>query len=495
MNRFFPEYLPEGIKQDIKETESHIKRRINAWNTARSNFSEEIVMRQLMKPLDEILQNWDEMSVEFPGKDKIERESGLAELVRRRAEVIKAQIDSMTPADMRLTLENLAKMEKYGEILSKMLMDSTDMRDPEKQKKFAWVERGLRYVMGIPGVGHSSVDANKEDIHKDIAKALENPPKHTDEPQPAFSYACTLLAFASPKQRREIVELALKGEKDPKKQKDLIKRLNEMGAVSPMEADEFLKGKFDEKELTKMGEDWENTYDFLKRAKYLTEESYGAKNMANEMFTLTNALKTFGYVAGSLTVLLNGICHWSDIKKDPMSFFKIKQVWIGAAEIGAAAIADSDKTVSEIVADKGTTESWDYKKSLDGIYSVVSASPRGWKAVLEEDGYLGVKALGEFVAKYSKNEKDLKEKDATLENFKEFLTEESRKDSKKDYGKILGKLIKIEETEKTGGMSETRFKKLAMAFSKLNIVGDGEQARKTNVERLEEAQGKETKKT
>lgn len=492
MNRFYPEYLPEEVRKDIKETESHVKRKINAWHTDRSNFSEEIVMRQLMKPLDEILQNWDERAVEFPGKDKVERERGLAALVKRRAIVIKDQIDSMTPADMRLTLENLAKMEKYGEMFSEMLMVSTDMRDPEKQKEFAWVENALRYVMVHPGVGHSSVDANKSEVHKAIAKALKSYPSATDEPQPAFSYACTLLAFASPKQRREIVELALKEEKDPKK---FIKRLNEMGAVSPLEADEFLKEKFDETELTEMGKAWEDKYDFLKRAKYLTEESYGAKNMANEMFTLSNALITFGYVAGSLTVLLNGICHWTDIKEDPMNFFKIKQVPIGAAGIVAAAIADSDKTVSEIVAGKDTMATWDDKKSLDGIYSVVSASPRGWKALLEEDNYLGVKAMGEFVAKYSKNPKDLKEKDATLENFKEFLTEESRKDSKKDYGKILEKTKKIEETESSVDMSETRFKKLAMAFSKLDIVGDSDQARKTYVSKLKKAQGKETKET
>lgn len=483
MARFYPEHLPEDVKDTIKETVSHVKGKMDAWHTDRSNFAESVVMDQIMEPLDSVLENWDTLLQDFESKDKIHGQANLTELVRKRAEVIKGLLDSMTPDDMRLTLENLAKMETYGEKFAEILM--------EERPQFAWVKNALRYVIGLPAAGHNGAAGHNEPVVQgQIAAALINPPASDADPlkNPEFSYACTLLAFANPKQRKEIVAKALTVEKNPK---ELISRLNQMGAVSPLEAEEFLdEGAFSDPEIEEMGKLWEEKYDFTKRAKYISEESYGAKNMANEMFTLTNLAKVFGYVAGSLTVLLNGITHWQQIKDDPTYIARIPQVWIGVGEIAAASYADSDRTLGEILADKSTLDSWNHKKSVDGLLSVVSASPRGWKKMLEGNGHLGVKVLAEFVGKYSKGEKDLKEKDATLENFKKFLAERNSVDPTKGYASILEELEKIEGAEVSSGISNTRFKKLAMAFSKLEISHPDQPAIDTYTASLDEAQGK-----
>jgi len=240
-------------------------------------------------------------------------------------------------------------------------------------KQIRYIITGIAVILLLfsPAFTHA-----QEDVQKNIANALKNPPATTAEPEPAFSYACTLLGFAKPEQRRAIVTLALNDEEiktSPEKRKTLITRLNDMGTISPLEAEEFLPDIFSDIEIQKMGELWEEKYDLIKRAKHLSEESYGAKNMANEMFTLTNIAKTFGYVAGSLTVLLNGICNWKAIKEDPSSFFRIPQVWFGVGEIAAASYADSDRKMGEILADKSTLDTWNRTKSLDGLLAVVSA--------------------------------------------------------------------------------------------------------------------------
>jgi len=236
---------------------------------------------------------------------------------------------------------------------------------------------------------------------------------------------------------------------------------------------------------------WEEKYDYIKRAQYLMGESYGAKNMANEMLTLKNVLTTFGYIAGSMTILLNGICNWKKIKEDPSYIAKIPQVWIGVGEIAAATFADSDKTLGEIVAGKDTIESWDIKKSQDGILSVVSASPRGWKTMLEGDQNFGVIALSEFVNSKLDSNENLQEKEATVAKFKEFLKFQESQNPGKNYDKILAQLEAIEGKENPETTS-TRFRKLTMAFSKLKIGGDT--AVETYQENLAIAQGKESPK-
>lgn len=234
---------------------------------------------------------------------------------------------------------------------------------------------------------------------------------------------------------------------------------------------------------------WEEKYDYIKRAKHLVGESYGAKNMANEMLTFSNILKTFGYVAGTMTVLLNGICNWKKIKENPSEFVKIPQVWIGVSEFAIASYMDSDKNFNEIASGKDSVESWDAKKSMDGLLSVVSASPRGWKAMLDDDQNFGVRTLGEFVAAKSDGNQELKTKEATVENFKGFLKTQETENPDKNYDKILAQVESIEKSEGNLETTNTRFLKLTSAFSKLKIVGNGDQALETYKTSLAIAKG------
>ncbi|MFA7686036.1 MAG: hypothetical protein WCX95_04525, partial [Candidatus Gracilibacteria bacterium] len=199
MTRYYSEQLPEDVKNTIQDTVSHVKGKMDAWHTDRSKFAEDMVIGHLLKPLDEVLMNWEGMVQEFTDKsekkDRGEAIDQLVKLVRERSEVITSYMNSMTPADMRLTVENLAKMEQYGHKFSELLTLTTSKEGTEKEK-FAWVEGALRYVMGLPGEGQSTVSANEGKVHGDIAKALENPLGPKDTPEPNFSYGCTLLAFA-----------------------------------------------------------------------------------------------------------------------------------------------------------------------------------------------------------------------------------------------------------------------------------------------------------
>ncbi|MFA7686037.1 MAG: hypothetical protein WCX95_04530, partial [Candidatus Gracilibacteria bacterium] len=403
---------------------------------------------------------------------------------------------------MRLTVENLAKMEQYGHKFSELLTLTTG---PEKEK-FDWVKDALRYVMGLPGEGQSTVSANEGKVHEDIARALENPLGPKDTPEPNFSYGCTILAFAKPEQRKAIVEIALGSDALQKRaqgkggdlptallaeKKSLLTILCNQGAVSPLEADEYLgKAAFSDQEMQEMGQLWEEKFDYIKRSKYLVAESYGAKNMANEMLSVGNILTTFGYVAGTMTILMNGICNWKTIKEDPVAFLKIPQVWIGAAEIAAATYSDSEQTLGEISAGKETVRDWDTKKSRDGILSVISASPRGWNAMLDSDESFGVKALAEFVATKNDSDGEFKAAESTVVNFKTFLEEKELKTSNKSYGKILAQMKTIETSENNADMTSTRFLKLTTAFSKLKIVGDGNVV-ETYQANLAAAEGKE----
>jgi hypothetical protein len=493
--RYYPEHLPEDVADTIKATERHVKGKMDAWHTDRANFAEEVVMARMMEPLDEVLRNWDEMVRDLTSQEGDKAIAKLTDLVRQRSEVIKAQIDNMTPADMRLTVETLAKMEQYGEKFAELLKLTTS----QEKSQFSWVEDALRYVMGLPGVnqnGSADSKERKDKVYASIVKALENPKNPTDIPEPNFSYACTLLAFAKPEDRKAIVAKALENPKlkaEPDGKKKFLTTLCHQGAVSPLEAEEYLAGEatFSDTEIGAMAALWEEKYDYIKRAQYLMGESYGAKNMANEMLTLKNVLTTFGYIAGSMTILLNGICNWKKIKEDPSYIAKIPQVWIGVGEIAAATFADSDKTLGEIVAGKDTIESWDIKKSQDGILSVVSASPRGWKTMLEGDQNFGVIALSEFVNSKLDSNENLQEKEATVAKFKEFLKFQESQNPGKNYDKILAQLEAIEGKENPETTS-TRFRKLTMAFSKLKIGGDT--AVETYQENLAIAQGKESPK-
>lgn len=505
MGRYYPENLPDGVKAEIQETERHLKGKMDAWHTARSNFSETVVEGQLMRPLDEILQGWDARLQAFEAEegDKSKAMDKMVALVRQRSEVIKAYIDQMTPADMRLTLETLARMEQYGQEFAKLLIDSTD---PEKKKKYAWVENALRYVMGVPASGSSSADAKKDEI-QDIAKHLvgeQVSQEQAGEPEPNFSYACTLLAFAKPEQRKEIVEKVLarkeleataakEGIPVLEAKKRLLKTLCDRGAVSPLEVEEALgKEAFSDPEMQAMADLWEEKYDYMKQAKYLAGESYGATNAANEMFTLSNILRVFGYVAGSATVLLNGIVNWKEIKEDPSYFFKIPQVWMGGAAIATSAVAGSDQTLGEMTASKDTIATWDGKKSRDALLSVVSASPRGWKKILEDNQYTGVRILAEFITQRCNDNGTLKEKEATAANFKEFLERQKRINPAKEaiYDSLLAQMNAIEKNERNPDVTATRFQKVANAFVKLNILGDNDQVAGIYQQSLDIAQGK-----
>ncbi|MFA6917748.1 MAG: hypothetical protein WC285_02840 [Candidatus Gracilibacteria bacterium] len=514
MSRYIPEHLPPEAKKTIEETADYVRDRVDAGSTDRADFSEAVAMNQIMSPVDEILQNWDTL-VQTKGQDD------LIKLLTQRSEAIKAYVAQMTPAEMRLTLENLAKMEQCGQEFARLLTDSTN---PENKEKYGWVEGALRYVMNLPATGESSKDAGKENIEQSIAEHLpgilsDDPSKQTAENLDAnAAYAATLLAFASPDKRRSIIKIcfekevskkalkakAVKREKtEIETQKDLLKALCERGAISPLEVDEAVKTvagekeKFTDEEIAVMSQHWEEKNNFLARAKELSVESYGAKNAANEMFTLSNVLRVFGYVAGSLTMALNGIFNFKKIKEDPSYFFRIPQVWLGAGEVAVAAYSDSDSTFGEMTASKETISNWDQNKAREGLLSVVSASPRGWKSLLEGaqlggNPYFGVKALGEFAAKRCNDNGKFKDKEGTVANFRKFLEEKERQTPGQGYKSLLDQMNKVIQNENNAEVTETRFQKLAGSFVKLSILGDNAQALKSYEDNLEIAQGIET---
>lgn len=514
-----PSYMPEAFRDIVDDAKKRVNAKIEAAGTPRADFAEEMAEKQLLRPLVDIVDNWDP-----------EKADDLIKLARARSEVIKQYVDSMTPADMKMTLETLAKMEQFGQKFSQLLIQGTS---PENQAKFGWVRNALRYVMGLPAEGQSSADAGKEDIEKSIAEHLvavlpSDPVKsHADNLDPNAAYAANLLAFAKPEQRRSIVKICLESEglkakaaerqkKAPEKtqeeafeeaKKELLKALCERGSLSPLEAEEAIREEgqkssnakldFTDKEMQKMAVLWEEKNDFMRRAKKLSTDSYGAYNAANEMLTLTNIAIVFGYIAGGGTILLNGIANWKQIYENPSHLVRIPQVWIGALEMTAAAVAGSDQSLSEMTASKETRENWDQNKAREGLYSVVSASPRGWKRMLEENNYFGMKTLAEFVKQKrqgGEGGENLKEENITLEKFREFLDKEKEKNPNAGHEALKTQLDAIEKSENSKETTENRFKKLATAFNKLKIVG-GTSDEETYRNNLAIAQGKEQQQT
>jgi hypothetical protein len=499
MTLFYPDNLPDSIKDEIKETERIVKSKIDAYNTDRSNFAEAVVKEKILSPLDDVLKNWRDLRME-------QSEEALFELIKRRSEVIRAYVENMTPDEMRLTIENLAKMETLGNKFAELLVIGTD---PEKKAKYGWVENALRYVMGLPLTGKSAASTVEDGIEQDIATHLlellpRNPANSintNEESNAAFSWM--LLAFAKPEQKRRIMEKCLKdpkleerakdrGEDLKTTQKTLLEALCERGAISPLEMEELGgRDNFSDQEIHDAATMWEEKYGFLERARHLAAESYGARNAANEMFTLTNIIKIFGYVVGTTTVVFNGICNWKTLKKNPSAFFKMPQVWLGAAEILTATYMDSDKNLSEITASKETLATWNATKSREALLAVISASPRGWKPLLEDDNYVGLRVMAEFVSQKCTDNKDLKEDEATVANFETFLNEQKKSNQEKAqiYDRLLSQLKQIKEGEKSEEITDTRFKKLANAFIKLDILGDNNQV-KIYRDNLDIAQGK-----
>jgi hypothetical protein len=190
------------------------------------------------------------------------------------------------------------------------------------------------------------------------------------------------------------------------------------------------------------------------------------------MFTVSNILRTFGYVAGTATVLLNWVVNYKDIKEDPTYAFRIPQVLFGGAEVAVAAYSDSDKTPGEMIASKDTLKGWNDKKAQDNLLSVVGASPRGWKALLEDNNSLGIRTLAVFVNEKCKNGDDLKESETTVAKFEAYVKELQAKNTGKPYDQLLAQVSKIVGSEDNSDLTGSRFKKLANSFLKLDMLGD-----------------------
>jgi hypothetical protein len=484
-----PAGLGEPATKAIKETFDYLHEKLQTGSrTDRAGMAAAIAENDILSsPINALLQEWINVATSVPADKIVEERAKVEKRLIEKLTIIRSLAASLSPDDAKTTLETLAKAQSYGNALGDLLMAS------EKNPQYAWVKDAVKFIFSA----QTEIDPGTNPIGE-MVKALTG---HR-YPDPNFAFSCTLMAFAKPQKRKDIIDKCLESDAvkkmDVAQKQELFKALCEKGAVSPLEVDEAIgpkAGATPEEEaewgkfLDGISVAWEEKYDFMQEAKRLCVESYGAKNAANEMFTLSGFMRLFGYVAGSATVLLNWIVNFKEIKKDPSYAFKIPHVLFGLGEIGAAAIFGSDKSIGELLASKETRDTQDHNKALEGLLKVVSASPRGWKSALEmkdpSGDSFGVKTLASFVSEKNKDN-NFQENEATFENFKLFLENMKKEDPTKPYDQLLAQLKKVESNEGNADLTGTRFKKLAFAFAKLNI-GPADNAGELYQEALVEA--------
>lgn len=466
-----PENLGEQVQKDYDNLKSTVEKNIDASNVNRINMAENVVKKILLKPAENMISNWDAIKKQFNYDDK-----AMVEKFAEKSKAVINYINSLTPDEMRLTTENLAKMQQQAQTFADML--SADITLESDKQKYPWVKEGLSYVLKI---GPSKPDAKL----KTFISISENLDNKTDEKAAAF--ARTMMTMAKPEERMQMVKFhlykkagiaikdndviptdadaftKLEGEK-LKITKDEILELNKFGVVSPAEMDELLPGKFTDEESQKASKLWEEKYDLVKKGKFLAQPIYGT---SYDMFTFKNLGKLFGYIAGSCTMLFNGLANYENIKKDPLSLFSLPQFWIGAAEFGGAAYLSTEKTMGEITAGADTKKGWDATKAREALFTVTSASPRGWKTMIEANQFGGVNVLNDYVLNQTKNDK-LQEDQLSVADFKAFLEMDKGKNSDK-YGAVLATLESTTKAEGDPTLSNERFKKICKSFSTLRI--------------------------
>jgi len=455
-----PKKLPDELKKEIDEAKSHIESKIE-----KSGKTERIKLMQCQA--EQILMDPINLHVEkyLAAKTIPEREQVQKELMSHLA-FMKAVVDAVCPEGVRMKAEHLQRIIDYGKILS----------DPNRSKE---MQDALRWVMGIPLEGTSSVDAKEsEKAKKTLMESLGK-----DENDPSFAYACTMITMLDHDKKMEVVKGFLTKEMglnpsepfdvsaDPEKSskaKKLLAKLNKLGAISPIEIEELVGAQnVTEEERYEYAKGWDAKNNLMALNKFMMEESYGARNDFDKMFNFKNILLLVGMVAGGATVLANIFVNlkaggnW----RKPTEYAKlITHPYIvgGALVAGASKIGMSSGGMDGFLADKQreseTYATMDFRTNLN-------ASP-GFRKFFESDNHKGLQVLADYVNSFSKE--DQKKRPITLKMFREHL---SKKKSEPGYEALLAQLDSMSQHEQEKENMSDRFESFAKGIHVLNIGG------------------------
>ncbi len=470
MKRPEKEPVIEQAETIRKETRKHIERKIeDVGSTHRADFSEALVVGSLLKPLD----NPEKQLKEFREKGGNDPESRFILELMERSEQIKRMVDKMSPDQVRMTAQSLGKLDQYGKKFADLLME-----DPEG--KYAGMKEAVKWVIGYAEAGET-VQSKETEAKEAIIDGLVD----REHDQHHFAYACMALALTNSNNRVEIAGKFLKeklGEADLKQlntekfnqaKRELL-AMNEMGAISRLEIEELLgKDNFvtdmDAEFLEKCAQNWEQKQELSDFAKYLSKDSIGAYNAANEMFTFRNFLRLFAYFSGGATLIVNSVANWRSLKDDPVGTLTNNPYFAyGGLMIAGANAAGSDKTLNEYLASKSERENWNRNKAFSTLTNTLAASPK-WQSLLEGDNYAGVKALSEFMLKNSKDG-EINMENVNLERFEAFIAAKRLQGS--PAAGLEQRLEELKIDPREHGNLERKFLDFAAAFDVLKIGGN-----------------------
>jgi|GEM_PF-3274619 len=468
-----PVELPDDLKAKIDETKSYIESKIEkSGSSERMKFMQCMAEKVLEDPIMFYIDRW-KAAKTLPEKEQIGKE------LMSHLTMIKAIVDMVCPEGVRMRAEHLQRIIDYGKMLSTN-PEYKDMRD------------AVRWVMGMPVEGASSVDSkDAEKAKKTLVAALRKYKTTVDEStqdekhDPEFAYACTLISALDHDKKMEIIKSFLTEElnldpsqpfdlsTDPAKAKaakDLLAKLNKLGAASPMEIEELVGVQnVTDEERYEYSEGWDAKHNLVEFNKHMMGESYGARNDADKAITLTNILLLVGMVAGAATVVANIAVNvkkegrWRKITEYPELLNpKNSYILLGGLVAGGSGIAMSTGGYNEFLADKDA-ELQAY--TTTDFQADLNASP-GFRHFFEDNDHKGLEALSTFVNSFPEDQQ--KKHPITLQMFKDYLL---AKQTEPGYADISEIITSMEQNEHEKDNLEARFARFAKGIHVLNIGG------------------------